>query len=211
MPFAGFDDADFEVFAIPGFEERMAAIRAGIQPKLGAIGVELAPRAAAAVGADVFAHGAKHMRRRVNPPGDTWVALGPDRRGYKKHPHFKVAISGACVRVLFEVGPEHAAKQRWRGAWRKSASGALGRSLAKLEGLAWFKNEHDDDPAAALADLAAAEIAALADPLVEKQDGQLVIGRRIGRAEALAPKRKGRPLLDLALATIEALAPAYEL
>jgi uncharacterized protein YktB (UPF0637 family) len=53
---------------------------------------------------------ARHARRTVNPPDDTWVAFAPDRRGYKKHCHFKVAVSRNAVRFLFDVGPEHADK-----------------------------------------------------------------------------------------------------
>ena len=123
----------------------MAVIRTRIRPKLEAIGHSLVPGVSRATGAPSYAHVARHLRRTVNPPDDTWVALGPEARGYKKAGHFKVAVSRHCVRFLFEVGPEHADKKRWASAWKKSAL-RLGPVLRRVRGLAWFKNEHDEEP-----------------------------------------------------------------
>ena len=108
MAFDGFTAKDFLVFAIPDFAGRMAAIKKQIQPKLFALAEEISPKLKVVAGSDIFFHVAKHMRRTVNPPDDTWVAFGPEKRGYKKTQHFKVAISLHCVRFLFEVGPEFA-------------------------------------------------------------------------------------------------------
>lgn len=106
---ATFTAKDFQVFDIPDFQGRMGAIRAQIRPKLEELGKALPPGIGRLVEGEVFAHVAKHARRTVNPPEDTWVAFGPDRRGYRKEVHFKVAISRHCVRFLFEVGPEYQA------------------------------------------------------------------------------------------------------
>ena len=129
-----------------------------------------------AIGAEAFAHVAKHARRTVNPPDDTWVAFAPDKRGYKKHCHFKVAVSRNAVRFLFEVGPEHDDKKRWAAAWKKNAP-KLGPVLNRMKGLAYFKNEHDEQPAALLADLSVDELAALGDEALRTRDGQFVVGR----------------------------------
>ena len=115
MPFPGFTAADFKVFDVDGFAPRMAAIRSRIRPKLEAAGRDLLPDVTRIGGAEAFAHVAKHMRRTVNPPDDTWVAFAADKRGYKKHCHFKVAISRGSVRFLFEAGPEHAAEEEVGG------------------------------------------------------------------------------------------------
>src|SRR5262249_14386016 len=116
MPSAAFGAADFKVFEVKGFAPRMSEIRARIRPKLETLGQRLLPEVSRAIGAEAFVHVAKHARRMVNPPDDTWVAFGPDKRGYKKHCHFKVAVSRNAVRFLFEVGPEHADKKRWAAA-----------------------------------------------------------------------------------------------
>jgi uncharacterized protein YktB (UPF0637 family) len=203
-----FTAGDFKVFDLQGFQPRMAAIRAQIRPKLEALGEALRPGMARVTGGETFAHVAKHARRTVNPPDDTWVAFGPDKRGYKKSCHFKVAVSRHAVRFLFEAGPEYAEKKKWAAAWKKSAP-KLASALRKAKGLAWFGNEHDEEPAARLSDLSTDEIARLGDELTRTRDGQLVVGRSVPADEAarwgLAECQKA------ALATFEALAPLYRL
>ena len=208
MAFTGFAVPDFKVFDLQGFQSRMAAIRGQIRPKLEALGAELLPAVARATGAEAHAHVARHARRTVNTPDDTWVAFGRDRRGYKKGCHFKVAISRHCVRFLFEVGPEYAEKKKWSAAWKKQAP-KLMPGLKKLKGLAWFKNEHDEEPAALLADLSTDEITRLTDELTRTRDGQLVLGRLVGEAEAA--KWGAEDYRRAAGSSFEALAGLYRL
>ncbi len=40
----------------------------------------------------MYLHIARHARRTVNPPKDTWSAYAHNKRGYKKHPHFQVGL-----------------------------------------------------------------------------------------------------------------------
>jgi len=88
-----FSQQDLEVFTIPGFEERMQAIRERIHPKLKELGDDIAQPLSQKAGEPLFPHVAKHARRSVNPPEDTWVAFGPEKRGYKKYPYLGVAVS----------------------------------------------------------------------------------------------------------------------
>src|SRR5204862_37878 len=171
MPSSAFVTADFKVFDAKGFQPRMAELRSRVRPKLEVLGKSLAPAVSRSLGGEVFAHVAKHARRTVNPPDDTWVAFSPDARGYKKHCHFKVAVSRHSVRFLFEVGPEHADKKRWAAAWKKNAP-KLAPVLRRVKSLAWFKNEHDEELAARLADLTPEAISELADELLRTRDGQ---------------------------------------
>jgi uncharacterized protein YktB (UPF0637 family) len=200
--------ADFKVFTIGGFEPRMTAIRQRVRPKLEALGRGLLTDMARVTDGEAFAHVARHARRTVNPPDDTWVAFAADRRGYKKHCHFKVAVSRNCVRFLFEVGPEHADKRRWAAAWRKNA-GQLGPVLRRIRGLAWFRNEHDEAPTALLADLDDDAVSRLADGLLRARDGQLVLGRVVSAAEAA--RWTEAQYRGAALETFRALAPLYRI
>src|SRR5216684_6403248 len=154
MPSSAFVTGDFKVFDAKGFQPRMAEIRSRVRPKLEALGKSLAPALSRSLGGEVFAHVARHARRTVNPPDDTWVAFSLDKRGYKKHCHFKVAVSRGVVRFLFEAGPEHAQKRRWAAAWRRQGP-KLAPVLRRAKGLAWFKDEHDERPAAILGELSA--------------------------------------------------------
>ena len=208
MAFPGFSAADFKVFDVDGFAPRMAAIRSRIRPKLEAAGRHLLPDVTRIGGAEAFAHVAKHMRRTVNPPDDTWVAFAADKRGYKKHCHFKVAVSRGTVRFLFEAGPEHAQKKKWIAAWKRHAP-KLVPVFRRTKGLAWFKNEHDETPAAFLADLSVEEVARLADGLTRTRDGQLVLGRVVAAADVA--RWKPGDYARTARETFHVLAPLYRL
>ena len=208
MPSPAFVAGDFRIFDVSGFKPRMSEIRARVRPKLDAMGETLAPAVARSIGGEVFAHVAQHARRTVNPPDDTWVAFGPDARGYKKHGHFKVAVSRGGVRFLFEIGPEHAEKRRWASAWKKNAP-KVGPVLRRMSHLGWFKNEHDDEPAAPLADLTPESFAELADELTRTRDGQFVVGRAVPADEAA--RWTAAQYRSAALETFRALAPLYRL
>jgi len=208
MAFTGFTAKDFQVFAIADFPGRMAAIRGQIQQKLFALAEEIGPNLKPIVGSETFPHVAKHMRRTVNPPDDTWVAFGPEKRGYKKAQHFKVAISRRCIRFLFEIGPEYAEKAKWMRAW-KGGAGRLAVQLKKGTRLGWYKNEHDEEPAALLESLSWQEIARLAGELTRRKDGQLVFGRRLNQVEVL--RLKPRVFEQAALVTFGDLASLYKL
>jgi uncharacterized protein YktB (UPF0637 family) len=151
---------------------------------------------------------AKHARRTVNPPDDTWVAFALDKRGYKKHCHFKVAVSRNTVRFLFEAGPEHAQKKRWIAAWKKHTR-QLVPVLRRAKGLGWFKNEHDEAPSAILTELPADAVARLGEELLRTRDGQFVLGRSIPAEEAV--KWKPREYARAARETFHLLAPLYRL
>ncbi len=208
MSFTGFNAADFKVFEIPGFKARMEAIKTRIRPKLEAVGRDLLPDVARVGGDEAFAHVAKHARRSVNPPDDTWVAFALNRRGYKKHCHFKVAVSRNGVRFLFEAGPEHADKRRWVAAWKRHAA-QLVPVLRRAKGLGWFKNEHDETPAAILTDLPADAVARLGEELLRTRDGQFVLGHAIPAEEAV--KWKPRDYARAARETFHLLGPLYRL
>ncbi|KAA0548085.1 DUF1054 domain-containing protein [Bacillus sp. BGMRC 2118] len=92
MEFTGFDEKDFNTFLIDGLDERMASIKENIQPKFREIGSVLSQDLSVFTGNEMFLHIAKHARRTVNPPKDTWLAICHDKRGYKKHPHFQVGV-----------------------------------------------------------------------------------------------------------------------
>lgn len=92
MGFNGFEQRDFATFHIGGLDERMEAIQERIQPKFKEIGSELVDYLSTKIGNEMYIHIAKHARRTVNPPQDTWVAFSSNKRGYKKHPHFQVGL-----------------------------------------------------------------------------------------------------------------------
>ncbi|MGP4083010.1 YktB family protein [Pseudalkalibacillus sp. R45] len=103
MNFNGFTEQDFKVFNIQGLDARMEAIQNQIRPKLEKLGEYFAPTLSAATGDEMFYHTAKHARRTVNPPDDTWVAFANSKRGYKKLPHFQIGLFESHLFVWFAV------------------------------------------------------------------------------------------------------------
>lgn len=199
---------DFSVFDLTGFNERMSAIRTAIRPKLGAMGEELATKIGRMVDTPLFVHVARHARRTVNAPDDTWAALAGNPRGYKKDVHFKLAISRNCFRFLFEVGPEYYAKPEWAAGWNAQFK-QLGQSLRGNKNLAWFKNEHDETAAATLSSLSPGDIKKLGEELTRRKDGQLVMGTRIDAADFVDMTAK--QVEKAALDTFKPLAPLFQL
>lgn len=208
MAIEPFTAEDFQVFDLPGFAERMAAIRSRIRPKLEQLGQSLVPPLARVAEVEVFPHVARHARRTVNPPDDTWVAFGPDARGYKKTPHFKVAVSKNCLRFLFEVGPEFGAKPAYVRAWKREGR-RLRKALGRVTDLGWFADEHDEAPRARLAGLDDAAWNTIGDALTRTRDGQLVLGRRVEAREAA--RWRGPDYEKAALDTFAALSECFRL
>lgn len=101
---------DFDILEIPGFAERMAALRQHLSPKLEAVGEALRPELETRIGQAFHSHVARHARRRVNPPSDTWVALSESRRGYKMLPHFEIGLFSD--HVFLRVGVIYEAEDR---------------------------------------------------------------------------------------------------
>ncbi|MBM7564340.1 YktB family protein [Paenibacillus sacheonensis] len=101
--FEGFTPDDFDVFAIPGLEPRMDALIARIRPKLHELGDRLTPFLTELCGEPMFPHVAKHARRTINPPNDTWIAFAPGKRGYKMFPHFQIGLFGSHLFIQFAI------------------------------------------------------------------------------------------------------------
>lgn len=97
-------ESDFKVFAIEGFAERMEALKTSLRPKLEKLAARLAPKLSEVTGHEMFVHTAKHARRTVNPPPETWSAFAFRARGYKAVPHLAlcVARSGVHARVVLK-------------------------------------------------------------------------------------------------------------
>jgi uncharacterized protein YktB (UPF0637 family) len=135
--FPGFDSQDFEIFSIPDFPGRMGEIRSRLRPKLLALGEDLHSAIEEAVGVPTFPHTAQHMRRRVNPPEETWVAFCRDRKGYKRWTHYRIAVSGAGVRVTVFVEDDADDKAHF-GASLESGAGPLLSALGPAVPVVWY-------------------------------------------------------------------------
>lgn len=128
---------EFAIFTIEGFAERMSGIRSYIQPKLRALGERLQAHVGRLYGEPCYAHVAKHMRRKVNPPPETWVAFSPSHRGYKQFCHYAFVVSrdGVHARLIVKSeSPNRAAMaERLRKAARELARATKDVQLRSYE------------------------------------------------------------------------------
>ncbi|MBY6036247.1 DUF1054 domain-containing protein [Fictibacillus nanhaiensis] len=120
MVFNGFTEQDFKVFQTQGLEQRMDQIIEVIRPKLEALGNKYADELTGLTGEEMHYHVAKHARRTVNPPNDTWVAFAPSKRGYKMLPHFQIGLFETHVFVWFALIYEAPMKDLYGKAFLKN-------------------------------------------------------------------------------------------
>lgn len=88
-----FRKKEFDVFKVEGLDERMAAVRERIQPVFQELDEYFVKKLTPLVGEELIVHIAQHRRRTANAPDFTWSAMGGDKRGYKKYPHFTLGIN----------------------------------------------------------------------------------------------------------------------
>ncbi|WHY02237.1 DUF1054 domain-containing protein [Neobacillus sp. DY30] len=122
MDFKGFSNEDFDVFKIDGLEARMEALKEKIRPKLEFLGHYFAPTLTALTGDEMHVHVAKHARRTINPPKDTWVAFADNPRGYKMLPHFQIGLWNTHLFIWFAVIYEAPQKQEIAARFTKKIS-----------------------------------------------------------------------------------------
>jgi uncharacterized protein YktB (UPF0637 family) len=112
-----FTAKDFEVFNIDGLEPRMAALKETTRPKLENLGEHFSEYLTELTGDEQFAHVAKHARRKVNPPDDTWVSFATNPRGYKMMPHFQIGLYNDHAFCMYGVIYESPEKKQIAEKW----------------------------------------------------------------------------------------------
>ncbi|MDQ0190754.1 DUF1054 domain-containing protein [Alicyclobacillus cycloheptanicus] len=180
MRFSGFSDEDFEVFAVPGLEPRMAVLKSQLRPKLEALGADFSAYLSDLLGRPMFAHVAKHARRTVNPPDDSWVAFCEDKRGYKKHPHFQIGLWRTHVFATFGLIYESPVRAQYAEQLVRHADEVL---RIVPPDYVWIPN-HMDPNALSAAGVDEARLRELADRLKGRQ-GELLVGLKVDREQAV--------------------------
>ena len=51
----------------------------------------------------MYPHIAKHARRTINPPNDTWISFSSNPRGYKMQPHFQIGLWETHLFIWYAV------------------------------------------------------------------------------------------------------------
>ncbi|MGL4821220.1 MAG: DUF1054 domain-containing protein [Bacilli bacterium] len=174
-----FSQQDFDTFAIPGFEERMDALKGNVSPKLQQLGDIWSAYLTENTGTPWFPHVAKHARRKVNPPKDTWVAFSTNKRGYKMEPHFQIGMWHDYLFIGFGIIYEAGDKPKF-GAQLKRNVEAIHSSLPA--GWEWMK-DHTVPVYTPNAEMAADDVAVLFDRLENVKSAELFLVKRFNHKD----------------------------
>lgn len=206
MPaFTGFRQEDFDVFAIDGLDARMDALKTMIRPKLETLGQHFAPVLSIATEDEMFMHVAKHARRTVNPPADTWVAWANDKRGYKKHPHFQIGLWGTHLFVWYAVIYESPAKEAISHTFNKR----LDEIISMVPEHFHWSPDHMQPKSTSQLDLGTSGVKKLVDRLGQVKKAELLCGITIDRQDPVLSD--GAALLSRLEDTFDVLSKLYRL
>lgn len=194
---------DFDVFSIEGLENRMEALQNRIQPKFGTLGTHFADRLSAHGTDEFFPHVAKHARRTVNPPNDSWVAFAPAKRGYKALPHFQIGLWGTHLFIILAVIYENSDKK-----------GIAERLDSKLDVLTSLPStyivsgDHMKPEATTIEQAGDIELEQLLERLQTVKKAEFLVGRHLPREDAI--KLSTEEFMAFAEETFDCLLPVYD-
>ncbi|MGZ4112018.1 MAG: YktB family protein [Tumebacillaceae bacterium] len=203
--FAGWTDADFDVFGVEGLEERMAALIANTRVKLTQLGEDMIPVLNEIAGEEMFAHVAKHARRKTNPPHDSWVAWSKNKRGYKMYPHFQIGAWQTHAFVQFGIIYESPMK----GVFAEQMIAHLDEIKRVIPSDYLWYPDHMDPRGLVQREMEQADFERIAHRLANQKNGEVMIGIRVPRQEAVA--MSATDFLELATRTFRTLSPLYKL
>lgn len=167
-----FTKKDFDVFKVDGLEPRMAALIDTTRPKLEALGEHFSTFLSEQTDETFYAHVAKHLRRKTNPPNDTWVAFATNKRGYKMLPHFQIGLFGSHAFVLFGVIYESPDKERMAKKWKKQI-----KFIQSLDEDFVIKGDHMKEDFDFIKDIQKKDVEHYINRLVDIKKGELMFGK----------------------------------
>ncbi len=202
MVFTGFTQKDFDTFMIDGLDSRMEAIQERIQPKFREIGTELTEQLSGKLGMEMFLHIAKHARRTVNPPKDTWLAIASNKRGYKQHPHFQVGLFDDHLFIWLAYIYELPKKKEIAEGFLKNYE-LLQSTLPKDY---YLSMDHMKKEAVKIGE---ADLTASLTRFRDVKKAEFLVGRQIPTGDPILSN--GEALLSLIEETYDTLLPIYKL
>ena len=193
---------DFDVFEIDGLEQRMEALTTIVRPKFQELGEMFSSYFSAKTGDEFFPHVAKHARRTINPPKDSWVAFAPYKRGYKSLPHFQIGLWNTHLFIIVAIIYE--APQKSEMATRLLNAMEL---FDKLPDSFILSGDHMSQDSISLKAGREKQLEELLIRLRDVKKGEFLVGLHISREEAI--NLSSEQFLQLTEETFEALMPIY--
>ncbi|MFJ7404692.1 MULTISPECIES: YktB family protein [unclassified Lysinibacillus] len=195
---------DFNVFQINGLEQRMDALDSCVRPKFNKLGENFSAFFSSHLGEEFYPHVAKHARRTVNPPNDSWVAFAPYKRGYKALPHFQIGLWSTHLFIVLAIIYE--APQKNLMAERLLANKTL---LQQLPDEFIVSGDHMSPAAISLQEAKEEQLEELLIRLRDVKKGEFLVGRHIPKEEAI--KMSVKQFQQLTEETFQTLLPIYKI
>ncbi|WP_442599347.1 YktB family protein [Neobacillus sp. D3-1R] len=205
MEFSGFSQEDFEVFTIEGFDARMEGLKLKIRPKLEALGGYFTPTLSSITGEEVFSHVAKHARRTVNPPKDTWVAFSRNPRGYKMLPHFQIGLWETHLFIWYAVIYEAPQKAEIGSRFEKKLSSVYKQVPAEFV----WSGDHTKPGGVRHDQLGKKGLSELLERVQTVKKAELLCGYQIDKNDVI--NMSSTQLIDIIEGTFNTLLPLYKL
>ncbi|GKU82340.1 YktB family protein [Niallia sp. NCCP-28] len=202
MNFAGFNQKDFDTFTIEGLEERMKAIQERIQPKFRIIGEALTSELSVKTGNEMFLHIAKHARRTINPPKDTWLAISANKRGYKQHPHFQIGLFDDHVFIWLAYIYELPQKAEYAKTFLEN----LNQIKTAIPDNYMISSNHMKKDAKKVGET---DLQQALERFQDVKKAEFLVGQHIQASDSILAN--GNQFMDLVEQTFETLLPLYQL
>jgi len=197
------DIEDFNLFLIDGLENRMNALQKQVQPKFAALGDQLVNRLSAHGTGEFFTHVARHARRTVNPPTDSWVAMAPLKRGYKAIPHFQIGLWSTHLFIIIAVIYENPDKKGIAERLEKKI-----HTITSLPDSYIVSGDHMKPDAFEINDYEEEELLNLLERLKTVKKAEFLVGRHLSKEDAV--KMTSAEFLNFTTETIDELLPVYD-
>ncbi|MFO6495268.1 MULTISPECIES: YktB family protein [Bacillus] len=176
-----FTEEDFNTFTIEGLDARMEVLKETVRPKLQGLGDHFAPALSALTGDEMFVHVAKHARRSVNPPDDSWVAFANNKRGYKKLPHFQIGLWKTHVFVWFALIYESPLKTDYGRLFKEHLDDIKNRIPNSFV----WSPDHTKPEARKASDMTDEDLKQLFDRLVNVKKAEALCGIQLSKDQVL--------------------------
>lgn len=195
-----FQKREFDVFKVEGLEGRMAAVRQLIQPVFQELDEYFVKELTPLVGEELIIHIAQHRRRTANAPDFTWSAMGGDKRGYKKYPHFTLGINENYIVMWlsFIDNPQN----------EKRMAQALLDNMAQFDSLEGFV-VNGDHTVNNYQPIHEADLEAVLTRWRDVKKGEFQIGRVLVKGDPML--KSAKQTRDYMLTTYQQLVPLYNL
>jgi uncharacterized protein YktB (UPF0637 family) len=151
----------------------------------------------------MYLHIARHARRKVNPPNDTWLAICHDKRGYKKHPHFQLGLFDDHLFIWFALIYEAPNKANIAETLITNSNLIMDLPSDFVISLDHMKKE-----ATPISEMNESDLITSLERLRDVKKAEFLVGRHLQPDSSIL--KNGQTLLDFTKETYEQLLPIYQ-